>query len=68
MQRLGSTGFATRGIELFTRLVGWLLNVKQFQSDVARRGLEALKKLGMRTGSIFFCVEIGFEKTVMQRY
>ena len=61
MQRC-STGFATRRIEVLVRLVRWLLNVEQFQ-----HGLEGLKELGMRTGSILICVEIGFGKTVMQR-
>ena len=49
------------------RLLRWSLNVKQFQSDVARHGLEGLKELGMRIGLILISVEIGFEKTVMQR-
>ena len=62
MQRC-STGLTTRRIELLVHLV----NVKQSQSNVGRHRLEVLKEFGMRTGSILFCVKIGFERPVLQR-
>ena len=52
-----------------TYAIGWMVvECKTISIRRSATWLEALKKLGMRTGSIFFCVEIGFEKTVMQRY
>ena len=44
-----------------------LVNVKQSQSNVGRHRLEVLKEFGMRTGSILFCVKIGFKRPVLQR-